>query len=238
MPTGEGQAIETNLVVRADKGFDANGNITVPVQFSKFETGVFLEHGLSDRFTLVLASSFQDLEFTAGVDQVNFIGFGETEVGMRNVIWKEGPTVVSTQASVIFAGPGETVTDADLGIGGTQYEARVLVGRSFKLVNKDGFFDAQLARRFRGQNISDEWRLDLSTGWRPLPKWQVLAQTFYVYGQSVPNLTRSNSRLKAQASVVFDRNRKTSYQIGVYKTVLGKNIIQENAIFLSIWQRY
>ena len=238
MPVGTGQIIETNLAVKADKGFDGNSDHDLPVDFSKFETSLFLEHGLTDNLTMVLATSFQDLQFTAGVDRVNFTGFGETEIGVRNVIWKNGPSVLSVQASVLIAGPGETITDADLGIGGTQYEMRVLAGHSFKIANRDAFIDTQIARRFRGQNISDEWRFDISTGWRPNPQWQVLAQTFYVHGAAVPKLVRPNSRLKAQASIVYDRNHKTSYQIGVYKTALGKNVIQENAIFLSIWKRY
>ena len=238
LPPGDGQIIQTNLAVKADRGFDQNGKLSQPVQFSKFETGIFWEHGLTDTSTLVLASSFQDLQFRAGVEQVNFSGFGETEIGLRHVLWRDGASVVAGQATVIFAGPGEAVSDADLGIGGTQYEVRVLAGRSFKLAGRDGFLDAQIARRFRAGNIPQEWRMDISAGVRPHPQWQALAQTFYVYGQSAPGLARSNYRLKAQASLVYDRNHKTSYQIGGYQTVVGKNIIQEKAIFLSIWQRY
>ncbi len=238
LPAGKGQIIQTTLAVSADKGFDANGKLDLPVQFSKYETSMFLEHGLNEDFTLVLAANYQNLQFIAGVDQVNFSGFGETEVALRKTIWKAGPAIISLQAHMIFAGPGETITDADLGVGGTQYEVRLLAGRSFKIARKDAFIDVQLARRFRRQNIADEWRFDISSGWRPLPNWQILGQAFYVNGQSAPNLTRSNRRLKAQTSIVYDRNKKTSYQIGVYKTVLGKNVIQENAIFMSIWQRY
>ena len=182
LPSGHGQIIQTNLIVKADKGFDQRGTLNLPVQFSKFETSVFLEHGLTDTTTLVLATSFQDLQFTAGVDQVNFKGFGETEIGLRHVLWHKGPSVIAGQATVILVGQGETVSDADLGVGGTQYEARLLAGRSFKLTGRDAFVDLQVAHRFRQSAFPEEWRFDVSAGVRPLPKWQILAQSFYVYG--------------------------------------------------------
>ncbi len=235
---GHGQVIQTNLIVNAQKGFDSSGELSLPVQFSKYEAGVFWEHGLSEKLTLVLASSFQDIKFVAGVDEVDFSGFGETEISVRRVMWRNTNSIVSAQIGVVFAGAGETVSDADLGIGGTQYQMRLLAGRSFKFAGRDGFVEGQFAWRFRSQNIPDEWSLDLTTGWRPHPKWQILAQSFYVDGQAELGLARSTSRLKLQTALVYDQNHKTSYQIGVYKTVAGKNIIQEKAVFLSIWQRY
>ena len=238
LPVGHGQIIQTNIAVNAQKGFDGSGKLGLPVQFSKFEASVFWEHGFSEKLSLILASSFQDIKFIAGVDDVDFSGFGETEISVRRVMWRNTNSVVSAQMGVIFAGAGEVVSDADLGVRGTQYQMRLLAGRSFKLAGRDGFVDGQFAWQFRRKNIPDEWNLDLTAGWRPHPKWQILAQTFYVGGHAELGLARSTSRLKLQTSLVYDQNHKTSYQIGVYKTVVGKNIIQEKAIFLSIWQRY
>ncbi|PHR91029.1 MAG: hypothetical protein COA69_13315 [Robiginitomaculum sp.] len=237
-PPGKGQIIQTNLAVKATKSFDMTGELGQPAVFSKYEAGVFWEHGLNEKTTLVVTSSYQDLNFRAGVDNVKFKGFGETGIGLRRVLWRDGSYIVSAQGTVIVAGTGEGVSDADLGLGSTQYEARILAGRSFKLAGRDGFIDGQAAWRFRAGRAPDEWRLDVSAGWHPMPEWQILAQTFYVDSQVAPGFARGTKRLKAQASLVYHKSERTSYQIGLYQTVLGENIVQEKALFISVWQRY
>lgn len=237
-PPGKGQIIQTNLAVNATKSFNMMGELGKPAMFSKHEAGVFWEHGLNEKTTLVLSSSYQDLNFRAGVDDVMFKGFGETGIGLRRVLWRDGSNIVSAQGTVIVAGTGEAVIDADLGVGSTQYEARILAGRSFKLAGRDGFIDGQAAWRFRTGRAPDEWRVDVSAGWQPMPKLKVLAQTFYVDSQEAPRFARGTKRLKAQASLVYDKSERTSYQIGVYQTVMGENVVQEKALFISVWQRY
>lgn len=238
MPPHGGQIIQTNSIAKATESFDVDGELSQPAQFSKHEAAVFWEHGLSTNYTLTLAASYQDLNFRAGVDDVNFSGFGETNISIRRTAWRDNTRIFSTQTGVIFAGQGETITDADLGTGKTQYEARLLAGQSFKIANRDGFVDVQAAWRHRTGTPPDEWRLDISTGWHPTPKFQALAQGFYVKSQNAPGLARATERLKIQTSLVYNRTPRTSYQIGSYRTVLGRNIVQENALFIAVWQKY
>ena len=235
---GHGQIIQTLLTDTAKMAYDNNGNLTLPVKFSKLEETLFWEHSVKDNLTLVLNSSYQNLNFTAGADNVQFSGFGETSVGIRHALFHGKKSVVSLQANVIFAVPGETVSDADLGIGSTQYESRMLIGRSFKIKQKDGFVDMQAAWRMRPGDVPDEWRVDATVGWRPMSNIQVLAQSFYASGKERIDVSRTNERLKVQGSIVFDKNTKTSYQIGMYSTITGKTIIKEKAFFIGVWQRY
>ncbi len=237
-PVGEGQIISTTLFNNASQGYDDNGNITQEVRFSKSEASVYLEHGLTAATTLVLQSSFQDIEFRAGVDDIAFSGVGESYLGLRRLFWHDAKTVLSVQGGLIFAGAGEAISDADLGIGSTHLEARVLLGRSFNLAKRDGFVDLQMARRFRPENYPDEWRVDVTAGWRPLNNAQVLLQGFYTASEAEFEIARRNTRLKLQSSLVYDRSAKTSYQIGIYQTVVGRNIVKEKAFFVAIWSRY
>ena len=238
VPVGTGQIINTTLTDRASKAYDGNGDLNLDVEFSKFDTGLFWEHGLSKDVTIVLHSSVQDISFSAGVDKASFQGLGESGVGLRSVLWQNERSVISTQASVIFPSSGETISDADLGFGATNYEMRVLAGRSFKFAQKDGFVDIQAAWRLRPSGNPDEYRLDGTIGWRPKEKIQLLAQGFYAQGNGKFGIARQNSRLKLQTSLVYDKSAKTSYQIGVYQTVAGRNIVKENAVFVGVWQRY
>lgn len=237
-PAGEGQVISTTLFDNAGIGYDDNGELTQDVFFNKFENAIYWEHGLTKKTTLILQSCYQDIQFRAGVDDVSFSGIGESYIGLRRVMWRDDKWVVSGQAGALFAGAGETVSDADLGFGSTHFEARFLLGRSFKLAKRDGFFDVQLARRFRPGNAPDEWRFDATTGWRPREKFQVLAQGFYTASQEQFEISRRNTRLKLQGSIIYDHNPKTSYQIGLYQTVAGRNIVKEKAFFIAAWKRY
>ena len=239
---GRGQVISTTLFDNADKGFDDNGDLTRQVHFNKSEGAVYWEHGLTEKTTMVIQTSYQDVEFRAGVDDVSFSGVGETYLGLRHLLWRNNKWVFSGQGGVLLAGAGETVADADLGFGSTNYEARVLLGRSFKLAKRDGFLDLQAARRFRPDTdkgkYPDEWRVDATAGWRLNKHVQVLGQGFYTASESEFEVARRNTRLKLQGSIVYDWSDKTSYQIGLYQTVAGRNIVKEKAFFISIWTRY
>lgn len=235
---GEGQVISTTLFDNASQGYDDNNNLVQNIYFNKSEAAIYWEHGLTKKTTLVLQSSYQDIEFRAGVDDINFSGVGESYAGLRHVLWRDDKWVVSGQAGVLFAGAGETVSDADLGFGSTHYETRFLVGRSFQLAKKGGFFDVQTAYRIRPGGAPDEWRLDATSGWRPSERFQILAQGFYTASQEQFEIARHNTRLKLQGSIIYEHNPKTSYQIGLYQTVAGRNIVKEKAFFISAWKRY
>ena len=237
-PVGKGQIIQTTMIDNAGSAYDKNGDNALDVQFSKSESSVFWEHGLSDEITLVLQSSIQDVNFTAGVDQVSFTGLGESIIGARRVMWRGNNTIVSAQASLVVPSAGETISDGDLGIGATHGEARVLIGRSFKLARRDGFVDVQAAWRIRGGGAPNEYRIDGTAGWRPVPKVQILAQGFYTKGNYEAGIARKNTRFKLQGALVYERNAKTSYQVGLYRTVAGTYIVKEKAVFVSVWQRY
>lgn len=235
---GQGQIISTTVNDRAKTAYNENGKADTPVDFSKLDTALYWEHGLSEDLTIVLNSSLQEIKFSAGVDQVEFQGLGESGLGLRSVIWQNQEAVLSGQVSVIFPSSGETVSDADLGFGAVNYELRLLAGRSFKLAERDGFVDVQAAWRLRPSGGPDEYRVDAALGWRPQENVQLLAQGFYAHGNGKFAIARQNSRLKLQGSVVYDRNAKTSYQIGAYQTVAGQNIVKEKAVFIGVWQRY
>ncbi len=235
---GEGQVISTTLFDTARTGYDNDGNLTQTVSFNKMESALYWEHGLTSKTTVVIQSSFQDIQFTAGVDVVNFSGLGESYAGLRRVLWQNGKWVVSAQAGVLFAGAGEVISDADLGSGSTHYEGRFLLGRSFKLAQKDAFVDIQSAYRYRPRAQPDERRIDATFGWQPHDKFQILAQGFYTDSEEQFEISRANKRMKLQTSLVYKHNPKTSYQIGLYQTVAGRNIVKENAFFISAWKKY
>jgi hypothetical protein len=238
LPKDTGQVINTVTFDTARRAFDDQGKLVLDVDFSKTDMSLFWEHGLTDKWTVVLNSNYQTLSFQDAGQVVSFTGLGDTSLSMRRVIYRHQNTIVSAQAGVVFSVPGETVSDADLGLGDTNIEGRVLAGHSFKMAGKDGFIELQTAWRIRPSGVPDEWSVDSTIGWRPQKKILLLAQGLYANGEQASGIARKNIRFKLQPSVVYDFSAKTSFQIGAFQTVAGKNIIREKAVFISIWRRY
>lgn len=234
-----GQIISTTLIVRADKGFDEDRALTQTVSYAKEENSVFWEHGITDKLTLSVSTRLQAVDIHSSAQDDDYKGIGLSEFSLRHVVVQKKNTVYAVQGALLLKNKGEIIADADFGLGENQYDFRALVGHSFKWRKNYGFLEAQSGVRFRGTGGESEYHLDLAAGYRPHQHVQVIAQSFYVKGRAANGVeARKTERLKGQMSLVYDRNHKTSYQIGVYKTLLGRNIIQEKAVFVGVWQRY
>lgn len=234
---GDGQAIVTLVVARADTQFDEFGNET-PAEFGKTETSIYWEHGLTDNWTFILQPTFQDVSFDTTAGSETYLGLGPTEIALRRTLWQNEKTVLSAQGGVIFAGGGENIPDRSLGEGGTDYEARLLLGRSLLFGDKRGFAELQAGYRARSDDLPNEWRLDASLGIRPVDNVQVMGQVFAIQSEEAIFPNRQYQSVKLLTSVVWDRTFGNSYQFGLYQTVAGETIVKETGILLSLWQRY
>ena len=234
---GEGQVIATVVLARADAQFDAFGDES-PAEFYKIETSLYWEHGLTDKWTFVLQPTLQDVSFDTTAGSENYLGLGPTEIALRRTLWQSDKTVLSTQGGVIFAGGGENIPDRSLGEGGTDYEARLLLGRSLLFGETRGFAEIQAGYRARSDDLPNEWRLDASLGIRPVENIQLMGQVFAIQSEEATFPNRQYQSVKLQTSLVWDRTLGTSYQFGLYQTVAGETIVKETGLLLSMWERY
>ncbi|MFA6207172.1 MAG: hypothetical protein WC689_13240, partial [Methylocystis sp.] len=203
MPPGEGQAIVTTTFADARKAYDANGRLIQTPSYRKFETRLYVEHGLFDWLTIVAEGGYMNFSGAAGpYDHLNLLveeakaglplslqgppgaryeGLGLGALGARTLLFTWGDYIVSLQAGVRAASPAARrfldMRDP------VQADLRLLVGRPFELFGFPAFVDAQLGYRSRGQN-GDEIRADLTAGLRPLPAILVLAQSFSGFAPS------------------------------------------------------
>lgn len=241
MPKGKGQIISTTIKNNADRGFDDRWALSQSTEFSKVESGFYWEHGLTDKWTLVATTAWQDVDFLSRTGPKQVKGFGTSSIGARYQVYKKGPAVLALQGRYILAGKGEIIPDADLGRGGNGLELRALAGRSFKAFNRDGFLDGQAAWTYRGGNSPDSLNADLTAGLSVSKKRQVLLQAFYsATGEQLIGNDRilPNESLKLQGSIVITRSKKTSVQAGYFRTISGRNIVRESGAIASIWRRY
>jgi hypothetical protein len=256
LPPGKGQAILTTTFADARKAYDAKGRLIETPAYGKFETRVYVEHGVLDWLTVVAEGGYMKFSGEAGAfDHLNLLideakaglplspqappgvrydGLGLGAIGARTRLFTWNDCIVSLQAGVRAASPAARrfldMRDA------VQGDVRLLVGRPFELFGLPGFFDAQLGYRSHGQN-GDEIRADFTLGLRPLPPILLLAQS---YAGFAPRGGPAGvvAAQKFQLSAVYDMTASLSLQLGAIAAIGGVNSPAERGLISALWWRY
>jgi hypothetical protein len=251
MPPGEGQAIVTTTFADARKAYDASGRLIQTPSYRKFETRLYVEHGLFDWLTIVAEGGYMNFSGAAGpYDHLNLLveeakaglplslqgppgaryeGLGLGALGARTLLFTWGDYNVSLQAGSPAARRFLDMRDP------VQADLRLLVGRPFELFGFPAFVDAQLGYRSRGQN-GDEIRADLTAGLRPLPAILVLAQSFSGFAPR-GGPAGVIAAQKFQLSAVYDVTASLSLQIGAIAAIGGVNSPAERGLISAFWWR-
>ena len=227
--------ILTTLIDRAETSFDASGQTVDDGYFHKDETAAYLEYGVTRRDTLVARLAWQDVRRLRGASFDQAQGLSASEIGWRREVWRGTRSVASLQLTALIPGQGENVSNQAFGSGEMAAEVRALAGRS---LGDHAFLEAQSAWRWRDGAYLDEARLDLTAGWRPSERWQILAQSFSAWSAepSRPGAPEFEQH-KLQLSVSREFGRQT-VQLGASMTPAGRNAINQDAVFLSVWRRF
>jgi hypothetical protein len=255
-PQDHGQAILTTTFADARKAYDTNGRLIATPPYRRFETRIYLEHGITDGLTFVGEGAAMD--FSGSADRTNdlarsiaqakaglpidgvitpgpqYRGLGLGVAGLRLGLATLGDYVVSAQATARAASSqARRFLDMRQAVAA---DARLLLGRSFTLWGMSGFLDGQIGYRSGGQN-GPEARLDLTAGLRPGANLLVMAQSFSAIaprGGVAPVMAAQ----RFQASAVYDVNAALSLQIGGVVAILGVNSPAERGVFSALWWRY
>ena len=245
MPKGEGQAISMATYSISDRIFIDDETIDPTVSFSKIESRLFFEHGLTQKITLVGNIAPQTVDYLGPQSTISYNGFDKTELGLRYQLKRREGLAVALQGSyVLGGGPRDSILDID----GRKdvFELRGLWGQSFDFGDKTnnkwvGFFDAHVAARTRSTERLEDWRTDLTLGLKAHEGLFVMVQGFHIdrpafseRGFTVPR----QSQTKAQAGLVFEIKENRLLQFSYLETVAGRNIVKEKALTVSLWQRY
>ena len=243
LPAGRGQVIVTGTFLKADRYFDAQGRTIRGPDYRKFEATAFIEYGLTDALTAIVSPQLLATR-VAVPTPAEYTGLGYTEIGARYRIIDRDGWVVSTQAIAAFPGPTNPLNPAEVCCADKYADARILIGKSFMLGRWPSFVDAQAAYRLRAGVASDEVRLDLTVGVRPLPQWLFLAQSFNVLatnglaGGGLLGLLSGTRYHKVQVGAVWDFADDWSLQVAGVATLLGKNAPLERGLVSGLWYRF
>jgi len=256
MPPGKGQAIVTTTFADARKAYDASGRLIETPSYRKFESRVYVEHGLFDWLTIVGEGGYMNFRGAAApYDHLSLLiqeakaglplslqsqpgphyeGLGLGALGARTRLFTWGDYIVSVQATARAASPAARrfldMRDA------VQADLRLLVGRPFEVFGVPAFIDAELGYRSRGQN-GEEIRADFTAGLRPLPPILILAQSFSAFAPR-GGPAGVVAAQKFQLSALYDVTASLSVQIGAIAAIGGVNSPAERGLISALWWRY
>lgn len=230
---GEGLAILKFEDMRADRGFDPDGDLAdLPARRRDTTASMFAEYGLTDRLTFRFKGEWQ-----SGEDAfVDYDGRGPLEIGVNWQVWRDDRTAVALYGGVADGGEGRNAGYAPPGVGARDWEVRASVGRSFAGFRQSGlptgtFVEVQAARRFR-EGLPDETRIDATVGAHFGEDWMVLGQAFG--GRTETGDARW---LSLEASVVR-RFGDWSLQAGWRRAVAGRETPESQGPVVAIWRRF
>jgi len=221
---------------QATRLYDDGGAPSRQVVFNKLLSQGWFEYGLTGAVTLFAATEYvlaaSDMT-GSGVAQVRSTS---VEAGAR-VLLLSRIGMLSVQLSAKSAGAFDMSVSAS-GEAGRQFEARLLYGRSFKLLGRDAFFDIEVAERWIARPRPDELVFDVTAGIQVTKNNQLLIQSFNFRTDGGARPPYQSYRLsKLQASLVHRLSQRWWLQSGYFFSLTGRNIVQETGVVGSIWFR-
>ena len=225
LPKGQGEIIVKYENIRAEDYFTSDGGrADLPGGRRDIAASVFVEYGLSDRFTLQAKGEWQD-----GSDEfLDYQGQGPIEMGVRWQAYRDDRNVAAVYVGYAEGGAGRNAGYAPPGAGDSDVEVRLLAGRSFDR----GFIDLQAARRWRS-GLPDETRADATVGAHLNRDWMVMAQAF----GGAADGDGAARWLSLEASVVR-RFGEWRLQAGWRQAVSGREIPAGRGPVIGIWRRF
>lgn len=237
---GEGQVISTSIWSQAGQIFNEDYD-AVPLRgFTKIESRIYIEQGVTDWLTLVGNGAFQTLNFRDGDSRFDFDGLDDIELGLQF----KGPTTEGFASSIRASYIIDSRLDnqaVDVLRGGDQFELRALVGQSRETLIGDLFYDAQAAVRTERFDDLDGFQGALTLGYKPTQRWLAMSQTYLNFsnnderdGFDIPEQTQLTSHI----SLARQYKPGRYVQLGVGQTLFGQNIVKERSLFIGMWTEY
>ena len=202
----------------------------------------YVEYGLASFLTVIAAPTLA----REGAAANTVTGSDSSAFGARLGLYRAPDRVLAVQVLVqppLL--PGDRA--ARLAVGGARdlaIDVRLMGAQGFSLLGYPAFVDVALGVRARVDPFPSEARLDITVGWRPVPRLLLLGQSFgsYApatgpYGVGGPLIPRT-AYDKLQLSAVYDIAPGWSVQLGAFRTVFGFDAVRETGPVFALWHRF
>lgn len=228
-PKGRTQAILKYERAEADRAFHVDGSVVPLFPRTDEQLSLFVEHGLSERWTLQA-----EAQGTRGEDLfTRYGGRGPVALGVRWTALRTARDVVSLYVGGVAAGEGRNAGYAPPDQGEGDLELRVLAGRSGTWRGRAVFVEGQLAR-FERSGLPDEVRADTTLGVDLSRDWLVLAQS---YAGKADGGDDSPIWVKGELSLVR-RFGDWRVQAGYRRSLAGRNSPLEHGPVVALWRTF
>jgi hypothetical protein len=231
LPRGHGQVLTGVTFSNASKIYDGAGHAANPIIFNKMFIQSWMEYGASDALTLIAVPEYIDADWGTEKDKLAHIHSASIAVGGRLLLTKR-LGIMSMQVLAKRAG-SFNMSYTTTGDAGNQFELRFLCGDNFRIANRDGYVDFEVAHRFVDGERPNEISLDAAIGLWLQQDSLLLLQGFSTTSRGTSNI--SYSQYKLEASLVHRINKRWGLQSGYFFTPAGRNIVQESGSVVTIW---
>ncbi len=222
--------------------FDNSARPQPAPAYRKATADGYLEYGLTPFLTLIAAPTLA----REGGAANTVTGSDSSASGARLGLYRAPDRALSVQVLVqppLL--PGDR--SAQLAVGGARnlaVDVRLMAAQGFTILGRPAFLDVAPGVRARVDPFPSEARLDVTVGWRPVPRLLLLAQSFGSYAPAAgpydaggPTIART-AYDKLQLSAVYDVRPGWSVQLGAFRTVIGFNAVRETGPIFALWHRF
>lgn len=223
---------------REEFGFDG--------RFAKNEWNLYVEYGLTDRFTVIGNFFLDGLAFENEFGRDTNFGLADQEVGLRFQLARKIPQAL--QLMVKIPGPYDVNDSPALGNGQTDVELDYFVGQAFPFGSRWGFVDVGIGYRLRTAEPADELRWDV-TGGVEITDWLDVyfleASGIHGLGNDEPQFVGDNILLttdfdlvKVGASVLVEPMAGWIVQAGPYWHAAGRATGGGGGFKVAVWREF
>jgi len=233
---GDGQLITSTIATYSDDGFESIPN---PTDLPRLTLCTHFEIGLTGNVTFVADGALQ--RFSPG--DLNFGTSGyrldKAMAGLRVPIARWNRTVLSFEGlfgtDAVYDNNPHEIFASTRGAA----EARLMLGRSFKLFGLDSFTALEAGGRWRSGPPADEASFDATLGMAPTPRSLLLLQSFSTVSiDDAQSPYRSYLLSKAQASAAYRLYGRTWLQVGGFASVVHSHTGAERGALVSFWWKF
>lgn len=150
--------------VNAAKYYTFNGNTTASFQEGIYNTSIFAEYGVTDRFTAII-----NLPYSKSANESESIsGIGDTDIALKYRISKAGSKFVLAGTFLLGLPLGDEAggTNGNLQTGDGEFNQmmRLDLSKSFQIGGINAYANIYTAFNNRSKNFSDEMRIGAEIG--------------------------------------------------------------------------
>jgi len=235
-PAGETEVIVSLAHSLAHRAFDPTGNAVSRGRFKKIETQIYVEHGLTNRLTLIGEAARSTDKVEAFNRQFTDNSFRRVELGARAYLFTWEETLYSLDAIAALNAASGGDDPAASQSGDMDYEVALSTGAPFKFWGLHGFNAERFAYRHRPGQRPSEASVDVTIGLKWGPDWiTMLKSTTENSIGRTPSPRGPYWSSKAEFSVVHRLEPGFAIETSTFRTFLGRNVLKETGLKVAFW---